>query len=385
MRCRSAMSEAGPGESCKTRRMSLITLSIPLFFLLMGVEWLCGRLQGRRVFRAPDVFANLSLGAAQTVFTAVAVGLLAGAYTAFYAHRLFDIPASSTLAWVGLMLGVDFAYYWFHRTSHRMNLAWAAHAPHHQSEHYNLSVALRQGPLQPLFSRVFYLPLALLGFPPAMFATAVALNTLYQFWVHTELIHRLGPLEWVLVTPSHHRVHHACNGRYLDKNHGGILILWDRMFGTFEPEAERITYGTVKPVRTFDPLEATLVPFRELAARSWRAPRLADKLELWFRPPEWHLEGEVPAAEVVPGRERYDVSPSRRVALYASIVGVLTLLVAVLFLVRSPAMPLNARLAFGAWFAASLGGLGGVLEGRRWGPWVEAVRLAAAPLVVAAL
>ncbi|PTL77591.1 sterol desaturase family protein [Vitiosangium sp. GDMCC 1.1324] len=366
--------------------MSLITLSIPLFFLLMGVEWLCGRLQGRRVFRGPDVFANLALGAAQTVFGTVAVGLLAGAYVTLYQYRLLDISTSSALAWVVLMLGVDFCYYWFHRASHRMNLTWAAHAPHHQSEDYNLAVALRQGPVQPLFSRVFYLPLAFLGFPPAMFATAAALNTLYQFWVHTELIGRLGPLEWVLVTPSHHRVHHACNGRYLDKNHGGILIIWDRLFGTFEPEAERVTYGTVKPVRTFNPLSAALAPFRELAALSWKTPRLWNKLELWFRPPEWYPPGvDAPTAEVAPERPRFDVRTSRRVALYVGTVGVLTLLVTVLFLVRSSSLSQPVRLAFGGWFILSMGGLGGVLEGKRWAPLVEAVRLAAAPLVIVAL
>jgi sterol desaturase/sphingolipid hydroxylase (fatty acid hydroxylase superfamily) len=366
--------------------MSLITLSIPLFFLLIGVEWLCGRLRGRRVFRGTDVFTNLSLGSAQTVFTTVAVGLLAGAYLALYQYRLFDIPSSSALAWAGLMLGVDFCYYWFHRASHRMNLAWAAHAPHHQSEDYNLSVALRQGPIQPLVSRVFYLPLALLGFPPAMFATAVALNTLYQFWVHTELIDKLGPLEWVLVTPSHHRVHHACNGRYLDRNHGGMLIIWDRLFGTFEPEVEPITYGTVKPVRTFNPLVAAVAPFRELVALTRRTPRLLDKLKVWVMPPEWLPAGvEARAAEVVAGRARFEVSTSRRVALYVGVVGVLTLLVTVLFLVRSRSLALPMKLAFAAWFLASLGGLGGVLEGRRWGRVVEAARLVAAPLVVAAL
>ncbi|WP_375771899.1 sterol desaturase family protein [Archangium gephyra] len=366
--------------------MDLITLSIPLFFLLMGVEWLCGRLQGRRVFRGPDVFANLSLGAAQTVFTTVAVGLLAGAYLAVFQYRLLDISPSSALAWTVLMLGVDFAYYWFHRASHRMNLAWAAHAPHHQSEDYNLAVALRQGPLQPLVSRLFYLPLAWIGFPPAMFATAAALNTLYQFWVHTELIGKLGPLEWVLVTPSHHRVHHACNGRYLDKNHGGILILWDRLFGTFEPEEERITYGTVKPVRTFNPLVAAFAPFGELVERARNAPRAWDKLKVWLMPPEWSPP-EVAAAstEAVAGRPRFEVSPSRRVALYVAVVGVLTLAVTVLFLFRSRTLPLPGRLAFAGWFLASLGGLGGVLEGKRWGPAVEAVRLAVAPLVVAAL
>ena len=366
--------------------MNLITLSIPLFFLLMGVEWLCGRLQGRRVFRGPDVFANLSLGAAQTVFATVAVGLLAGAYLSVYQHRLLDISASSALAWVVLMLGVDLAYYWFHRASHRMNLAWAAHAPHHQSEDYNLAVALRQGPFQPLVSRFFYLPLAWIGFPPAMFATAAALNTLYQFWVHTELIGRLGPLEWVLVTPSHHRVHHACNGRYLDKNHGGILIIWDRLFGTFESEEERTTYGTVKPVRTFNPLVAALAPFGELVARARKAPRSLDKLKVWFMPPEWSPPGvEAPASETVVDRARFEVSTSRRVALYVGVVGVLTLAVTVLFLVRSRSLSQPERLAFAAWFLVSLGGLGGVLEGKRWGPMVEAVRLAAAPLMVAVL
>ncbi|MCY1080525.1 sterol desaturase family protein [Archangium lansingense] len=366
--------------------MSLITLSIPLFFLLMGVEWLCGRLQGRRVFRGPDVFANLSLGAAQTVFTTVAVGLLAGAYLAVYQYRLLDISPSSALAWTVLMLGVDFAYYWFHRTSHRMNLVWATHAPHHQSEDYNLAVALRQGPIQPLVSRVFYLPLAWIGFPPIMFATAAALNTLYQFWVHTELIGKLGPLEWVLVTPSHHRVHHACNGRYLDKNHGGILILWDRLFGTFEPEEERITYGTVKPIRTFNPLAAALAPFGELVALTRKTPRALDKLKVWLMPPEWTPPGvSAVAAEVAPGRPRFEVSTSPRVALYVAVVGVLTLALTVLFLVRSPSLPLSMRLVFAGWFLASLGGLGGVLEGKRWGPMVEAVRLASAPLVLAAL
>jgi sterol desaturase/sphingolipid hydroxylase (fatty acid hydroxylase superfamily) len=363
--------------------MSLITLSIPLFFLLMGVEWLCGRLRGRRVFRGPDVFANLSLGSAQTIFSAVAVGLLAGAYKALYPYRLLDISPSSPLAWAALMFGVDFAYYWFHRVSHRMNLAWAAHAPHHQSEDYNLSVALRQGPVQPLFSRVFYLPLALLGFPLGMFATAAALNTLYQFWVHTELLGKLGPLEWVLVTPSHHRVHHACNGRYLDKNHGGMLIVWDRLFGTFEPEQEPVTYGTVKPVGTFNPLLAALAPFRELMALSRRTPRWLDKVKLWLMPPEWHPPGvDAPVPEVTPGRPRFDVSLSRRVALYVGLVGVLTLIVTVLFLVRGASLALPARLAFAGWFLASIGGLGGVLEGRRWAPSIEAVRLAAAPLLL---
>ena len=366
--------------------MSLILLSIPLFFVLMGLEWLAGRLRGRRVFRGTDVFANLSLGAAQTVFNAVAGGLLAGAYVTLYSVRLLDISASSPGAWAVLLLGTDFCYYWFHRASHRTLLGWAAHAPHHQSEDFNLSVALRQGPVQPAFSRAFYLPLALLGFPPAMFATAVALNTLYQFWVHTELIDRLGPLEWLFVTPSHHRVHHACNGRYLDKNHGAMLIVWDRLFGTFEPEREPVTYGTVKPVKTFNPLRAAWMPFQEFVSLLRQTPRLGDKLRLGFMPPGWRPTGmEARPEEAVSGRPRFELRLSRRVALYVSAVGVLTLLVTVRFLFRGATLSLPVKLAFAAWFIASLGGLGGLLEGRRWAPWVEAARLAVLPLSLASL
>ncbi|WP_434385796.1 sterol desaturase family protein [Melittangium boletus] len=366
--------------------MSLIVLSIPLFFVLMGAEWVAGRLRGRRVFRGPDVFTNLSLGAAQTVFGAVAGGLLAGTYVALYSVRLFEIPATSAGAWVALFLGTDFCYYWFHRVSHRTHLGWMGHAPHHQSEDFNLSVALRQGPVQPLFSRAFYLPLALVGFPPAMFATAVALNTLYQFWVHTELIDRLGPLEWVFVTPSHHRVHHACNGRYLDKNHGAMLIVWDRLFGTFEPEREPVTYGTVEPVRTFNPLRAAWRPFGEAWSLMRRTPRFWDKLRFWFMPPEWMPPGVTDAhVPVEPGRARYEVSPSRRGVLYLAVVGVLTLGVTVLFLFKGGALSGPWKLAFAAWFLASLGGLGGVLEGRPWARWVEAARLAMVPLALLSL
>jgi alkylglycerol monooxygenase len=360
--------------------MSLIVLSIPLFFVLMGLEWVAGRLSGRRVFRGTDVFANLSLGAAQTVFTTVAGGLLAGAYVLLYSVRLFDISPASPWAWALLLLGTDFCYYWFHRVSHRTHLGWAAHAPHHQSEDFNLSVALRQGPVQPFFSRAFYLPLALLGFPPAMFATAVALNTLYQFWVHTELIDRLGPLEWVFVTPSHHRVHHACNGRYLDKNHGAMLIVWDRLFGTFESEREPVVYGTVKPVNTFNPLRAAWMPFQAMVSLMRQTPRLWDKLRLGFMPPGWHPPSvEAPSEDTVSLRPKFELQPSHRRVLYLSCVGVLTLLVTVLFLFRGSSLAWPGKLAFAAWFLASLGGLGGVLEGRRWAPWVEAGRLAVLP------
>ncbi|UQA55289.1 sterol desaturase family protein [Polyangium aurulentum] len=366
--------------------MNIVTLAIPGFFLLMALEALVGRARGRKVFRGPDVFADLFLGAAQTLFGLVFAGALIAGYQALYARRAFEISTSSALAWVGLMVGVDFFYYWFHRVSHRMALAWAAHAPHHQSEDFNLAVALRQGPFQPAVSRVFYLPLAFLGFPPAMTAAAIGINTVYQFWIHTELIGKLGPLEWVLNTPSHHRAHHGCEPKYIDRNHGGILIIWDRLFGTFVEEREPPTYGTVTPVASFNPLVATVVPFGEIAERARKAPRWIDKWLVWIMPPEWKPRGfDAPHAPVLPGRPKYDVKPPRRVGVYVTAMSAATLLVTILFLFRGPSLSAAAQAAFVGWFVASVGGLGGLLEAKRWAKPVEIARVLAAPVVLALL
>jgi alkylglycerol monooxygenase len=363
--------------------VDIVALSIPAFFVLIGVEWAVGRAMKRRVFRGPDVAADLLLGSAQTLFGVVAAGVLVGSYALLYERRLHEFSPRQPLTWALLLLAVDFLYYWFHRASHRVSLAWAAHAPHHQSEDYNLAVALRQGPVQPLVSRLFYLPLALAGFPPAMFVTAYGINTVYQFWIHTELVGKLGPLEWVLNTPSHHRVHHGCNGRYLDKNHGGILIVWDRLFGTFEPEIERPVYGTVKPVASFNPLYCAWAPFREFYELARRAPRLRDKIAIWFMPPEWRPEGMPPAnLDVNPDRAKYHVRPSLPAGVYATVMLVATLVLTVAFLGRGPAAPWTTKLAFTAWFLAALAGLGGVLEGRRWAKPLEAARLAVTPVVI---
>ena len=382
----STAGDVARGDRYDVRAVDVITLSIPAFFLLIGLEWLVGRSRGRRVFRGPDVLADLLLGSAQTLFGVVAAFVLVGSYAWLFERRLFEVPTRSALSWAVLLVVLDFLYYWFHRASHRVNLAWAAHAPHHQSEDYNLAVALRQGPVQPLVSRVFYLPLALLGFAPEMVVTAIGINTVYQFWIHTELVGRLGPLEWVLNTPSHHRVHHGCNGRYLDKNHAGMLIIWDRMFGTFEEEGEQPVYGTVKPVASFNPLFCAWAPFGELFALASRAPRALDKLLLWIMPPEWRPAG-LPAAEIAIAvdRPKYHVRPGRAAGAYATVMLVLTLAATVVFLVRGASSPMTTKLVFSAWFVAALAGLGGVVEGRRWAKVVEAVRIASAPFVLSLL
>ncbi len=280
---------------------------------------------------------------------------------------------------------MDFLYYWFHRWSHEVSAGWAAHVVHHQSEEYNLTVALRQGALQPAFSWVFYLPLALLGFPPAMFLAVSSFNTLYQFWIHTRLIGRLGPLEWVLNTPSHHRVHHARNPKYIDRNHGGTLIVWDRLFGTFARERDEPVYGITKPLASWNPVWANLHQWSEMWDVARRAKRPLDKVRVLWKRPGWRpdelggYEGprEVDEAALV----KYDVPLPRGVALYVLAQFVAVNVGTVAFLYLGGRLGLHVRAAGALAVVWSLASLGGLLDRRPWAAGLEAARLLAASLV----
>jgi sterol desaturase/sphingolipid hydroxylase (fatty acid hydroxylase superfamily) len=173
---------------------------------------------------------------------------------------------------------------------------WACHVNHHSSTHYNLSTALRQAVLTPLSGPIFWAPLPLIGFPPWMVLTAQAWSLLYQFWLHTEAIDRLGPLEAIMNTPSHHRVHHGKNVRYLDKNHAGIFIIWDKLFGTFAPEEERVVYGLTTDITTYNPLRIGFHEFAAIGRDVARAPSLRAKLGYMFRPPGWSHDGSTKTA-----------------------------------------------------------------------------------------
>ncbi|HYO71450.1 MAG TPA: sterol desaturase family protein, partial [Archangium sp.] len=239
-------------------------LATPAFILLMAVEilWLARhRQEGYVGYTVKDSAASLTMG---TVYSLIYMGWKGVEY-AFYSVLYEASPlrlGDGLLAWVLLFFAEDLCYYWFHRVHHESRLFWASHVVHHSSEHYNLSTALRQT-WTPMSGLLFWAPLPLLGFHPAMVLTAHAISLLYQFWIHTEAIGRMGPLEWVLNTPSHHRVHHGANPRYLDRNYAGIFIIWDRLFGTYEPEGERVRYGLTTQLRTFRPVR---VAFHEYIA-----------------------------------------------------------------------------------------------------------------------
>jgi sterol desaturase/sphingolipid hydroxylase (fatty acid hydroxylase superfamily) len=276
----------------------LITPAIPFFIVSVIVEAIVVRRmknEGRDVagHTVKDTAASLSMGLGNVFIDFFWKGVVFAFYLALYQLTPLKM-GSGPLACVLLFFCEDLCYYWFHRVHHESRFFWAGHVSHHSSEHYNLSTALRQPWTTSFTGFPFWAPLALLGFHPAMIVTAKSISLLYQYWIHTESIGRLGPLEWVLNTPSHHRVHHASNQQYLDKNYAGILIIWDRLFRTFEPEVEKPVYGLTKNIHTFNPLR---ICFHEFAAilRDVRRPEpLRLRLARAFRNPAWKPEGERP-------------------------------------------------------------------------------------------
>lgn len=242
---------------------NIILYAIPVFIGAILLELAWARHRGLDIYEGKDSAACLAMGLGNVFAAALVKTLTFGALLWAYEYRVFTFEADVWWHWVLLIVAEDFCYYWFHRGHHEVRCLWAAHVNHHSSQRFNLAVALRQSWTTPITGFWFWLPLALLGFHPLMIFTAKAISLLYQFWIHTESIRSLGPLEWVMNTPSHHRVHHGRNPRYLDRNYAGIFIVWDRLFGSFEPEAEKVEYGLVHNIDTYNPLK---IAFHEWAA-----------------------------------------------------------------------------------------------------------------------
>jgi alkylglycerol monooxygenase len=235
----------------------IIVLATPVFFLLIAGIRL--GLAQRNTYRLNDAINSIGLGMLSQISAVFTRLLRVGIYTAVYSSVALWPDNAFWTTWYGWLLALvfyDFCYYWLHRAGHEVAVLWAAHVVHHQSQDYNLSTALRQTSSGALLGWVFYLPMALAGVPPLVFGVVALIDLLYQFWVHTEQVGKLGWFDRWFCSPSNHRVHHAVNDRYLDRNYGGILIMWDRLFGSFKEEDEKCVYGTRKPLNSWDPLWA---------------------------------------------------------------------------------------------------------------------------------
>ncbi len=371
----------------------VIVLAAPVFFLLIALEFAWGVRQQRNTYRLADAINSISLGMLSQISAVFTRLLRVGLYTAVYASVSL-VPLEEARAfwttWQGWLLALvfyDFCYYWLHRMGHEVGVLWAAHVVHHQSQDYNLSTALRQTSSGVLLGWIFYLPMALAGVPPLVFGVVALIDLLYQYWVHTEHVPKLGWFDRWFCSPSNHRVHHAVNDRYLDRNYGGILIVWDRLFGTFQDEdlAEPCVYGTRGALNSWDPLWANAEVYWALAQDAWHTRSWADKLRVWFKPPGWRpadVAARFPKTAFDIARvQTYGPRIGHAVAWFAGLNFLLLLGGVLVFLWHAERMPLGLAAVWFSALTASLWAVGAVTQARV--TVAEAVLIQAAALATA--
>jgi len=254
----------------------------------MALEYALGRLEDRQTHDWRESAASFGVALGQNLVRGIEAGLVAIPFALVYQHRLFDFDPTSALALLGLFLGSEFLYYWQHRASHRIRWMWATHRVHHSPTRLNLTAAIRLGWTGNISGNfLFFLPLAAIGFHPFAIVGMLGINLLYQFFIHTELAPRLGPLELVMNTPTHHRVHHASNQACLDRNYGGMLIIFDRLFGTFAaaPENETLRYGLVGGVPSYNPVRIAFGEWMAMLRDVRKASSAGARFRVLFGPP----------------------------------------------------------------------------------------------------
>ncbi len=369
--------------------MNPIVYAIPIFGLTILLEaWVAHR-RRLAVYDIPDAITSLQMGVLSQVTNAFTKVVAFGIYTAVYdSYRATAWPINSLAAWVLALLVYDFFYYWFHRLNHEVGVLWAAHVVHHSSEYYNLSTALRQSSTTALLGWLFYLPMAVAGVPPMMFIVVSLINLLYQYWPHTQLIGRLGWVDRVFVTPSNHRVHHGQNEHCIDVNYGGILIVWDRLFGTYAEERvdEPVCFGVRKPLASFNPVWGNLKLYADLWRASRRERGWRNRLSVWLAPPGgWvgdrsggrsGMDPADPSAGFDAQRfTRFEAGTSMPIRCYAALQYALTSVLVMHFLAVIRGLTLADGLAYAALIVLTAVAMGGLLERRPWGRWLELARL----------
>ena len=361
--------------------MDLILYAVPGFFLLIFLEMLFNRLRGTQFYRLNDALTSLTTGAIDQLVSVSKALIPFTIYIVFFQWLAIFQLGSNLMVWLLAFVLYDFCYYWNHRFGHEMNILWASHVVHHSSEEYNLTTALRQTGTG-FLSFVFYLPLAILGFEPHMILTVGALNLIYQFWVHTQFVGKLGWYERYFVTPSNHRGHHAQNTIYIDKNYGGVFILWDRLFGTYqaEDEKDKPIFGIRGAVQSWNPLWVNAQIYAQLFSDAWRTKNYWHKLTIWFRRTGWRppdVEAKFPINNKdLKAFVKYDTDIDLALKLYCFLHYLVTVVV-VLFYSFSFAKLSNFESAmivvFVLWSSFSIGAL---MEAKHYSGVQEWIRLA---------
>ena len=273
-----------------TDKSSIITFAVPVFLLLIVIEYCYGKYKGKNTYRLNDTFTSLSLGMISRYPTMLNLGMQSLIFV--YISKYLNVGLLSVknpLTWVIAFLLYDLSYYWMHRMHHEIKILWATHSVHHHGEDYNLATALRQTSTGWLWKWIFYLPMIILGVPGEVFITVAGINLVYQFWVHTEHIGHLGFLEKIFITPMNHGIHHAKNKEYIDANYGGVFIIWDRMFGTYTarmPDVDPV-YGTVSALQSWNPIWANFQIFSTMIKDTIKTKKYSDKVKVWFSKTYW--------------------------------------------------------------------------------------------------
>lgn len=361
--------------------MNVYAFITPIVVLLLLLEIIISVRTKRGVYNFQDTIANLGTGIGNQCINLAVAFLVYKWYGWLHQFAPWTIP-TTWYSMLGLLIVSDLVFYWFHRTGHRVNIFWAAHMPHHSSEEMNLSVGIRASFTQRLFQFLFFdWMLVLIGFTPEQVYAVAAVHLLLAYWHHTRLIKRMGWIEKLFVTPSHHRVHHGVNPQYIDKNYSEFLIVWDKLFGSYEEEVEEVCYGITHPPRTWDPIFINFQFWRQLVSDAWRTRSWRDKLRIWFMPTGWRPAdvSDGPAPETIgytlAEQEKFRSTPFPRMTGY--LIAQVLLGLGYMYVTINMQWPLGAvdRVVMAIGLFGMIVSWGGIMQARRWAVPLEIFRL----------
>jgi len=354
-----------------------ILIAIPFFLLSIIIEFVWGRFKKTNFYNFEDTLTNINIGIGNQALNTMLKLMILGFYEYVYLHYAPFKIENSFWSFILCLVAYDFIFYWAHRWGHEMNIFWGAHIVHHQSQEYNLSVALRQSWFHNALAFILFLPLPLLGFNPLIFAAAAAFSTLYQYWLHTKHIKSLGLFEWVFNSPSHHRVHHGINPKYLDKNYAAVFIIWDRLFGTFQKEEEEPDYGITIPLNSWNPVWANLHFYGDMIKGFKKLTSWKDRFLLAFRGPEYlgTLLGQKTEEHATPVKFRTKVPLNMQV--YVLIQFIVLLFGLVSYMNHFNELSLFYKLTMFALIVLSVLNCGAIMENKKWVNIIEILRFAA--------
>lgn len=356
--------------------MSIILYAIPGFFLLIAAELIAEKVRKTQYYRVNDAISSLSIGVLSRMIGVLKALVPLTFYVLAFEHfAIFELPQTWWM-WIAVFVMYDFFYYWNHRCGHEISLFWAAHVVHHSSEDYNLTTALRQSSGS-FFNFIFFIPMAFLGVDPLVFVSVASVNLVYQFWVHTQHVGKLGLLEWFMVTPSNHRVHHAQNQLYLDRNYGGVFIIWDRIFGSYQDELdeEKPIYGVRKALKSWNPFFANIQVYKQLMQDSFHTQKWSDKLRVWFGKTGWRPEDvaqafpieKVDLSQFTP----YDTTITSMKKAYCILQYILIALIGVYLMMNTATLAISEQISIALFVVAASVNVAWIMENRNIAIWLE--------------